>query len=372
MKKVKVQIGSPSTNSDILYTIDFYCIDPVVVIETEDEKIVGVPSTEFENFKKKGSYTKVYNISEELKDKKHYSYILLLFLKYKNIKFDDIIISVPEIFPVKEADFLIKSGMRVEIVEGSFYPERVSKSKKEIEFIKENSKRNSLIMREVYNILGESRVDNNKNLIYNGEILTSEYLQKFILKRFLDMEMMAESVIVAIGNQGCFPHEHGSGPIKANTSIIVDIFPRSRKNYYYSDMTRTFCKGKAIDDLKYIYNVVYDAQRMAMDKIYSGEDGNNIHQFIKTYFENKGFKTGIYNGILQGFFHGTGHGLGLDCHEYPYIGNRSCILPENSIVSVEPGLYYLDKGCVRIEDIVIVTKNGCENLIDFEKRLEIE
>jgi len=184
--------------------------------------------------------------------------------------------------------------------------------------------------------------------------------------------MISESVIVAIGDQGVFPHENGSGNIKANTSIIVDIFPRSRKNYYYSDMTRTFCKGKASDELKRIYNTVYDAQRMAMDKLHAREDGNKIHQFVKMYFENKGFKSGIQNGVLQGFFHGTGHGLGLDCHEYPYIGNKSCILPENSVVSVEPGLYYLGIGGVRIEDIVRVTENGIENLIDFDKKLEIE
>ncbi len=372
MIEVKLLIDSPFKNSDILYTLNYYCIDPVIVIETKNEKIVAVPSTEFENFKKKGSYSKVYNLSEVLRFTNFKSFLLILFLQEANIDKKNVIVKVPENFPIKEANFLIKNGIKLEIIEGSFYPERLSKNSKEIEYIKENSKKNCLVMQEVFEILANSTVNKDNILVYNNQILTSEYLQSYILKRLLDLEMTSDNVIVAIGDQGVFPHEYGSGPVFANTSIIVDIFPRSKKNYYYSDMTRTFCKGKASDDLKKIYNTVYDVQRMAMDKIHAREDGQKIHKFIQTYFENKGFYTGIKDGILQGFFHGTGHGLGLDCHEYPYIGNQNCILPENSIVSVEPGLYYVGLGSVRIEDIVLVTENGIENLIDFPKKLEIE
>ena len=372
MFEINLLIDSPAKNSNILYSTNYYCIDPIVVIETKNDKIVSIPSTEFENFKKKGNYSKIYNLSQELKNTTFKSYILFLFLKDNNINVKDIIVYVPEDFPVREADFLIKMGVKLEIKEGSFFQNRVSKNIQEINYIKENSKKNCLVMKEVYEILANSSINNNNVLVYDNQILTSEYLQNYILKRLLDLEMTSDNVIVAIGDQGVFPHEYGSGTIFANTSIIVDIFPRSRRNYYYSDMTRTFCKGKASDQLKKIYNTVYDAQRIAMEKIHAREDGQKIHQFVQTYFENKGFSTGIKDGILQGFFHGTGHGLGLDCHEYPYISNKSSILPENSIVSVEPGLYYLGIGGVRIEDIVLVTENGIENLIDFPKKLEIE
>ena len=74
---------------------------------------------------------------------------------------------------------------------------------------------------------------------------------------------------------------------------------------------------------------------------------------------------------MQGFFHGTGHGVGLDIHEPPRISRGRDILRAGQVVTVEPGLYYLDAGGVRIEDMVLVTKTGCKNLTRFPKILEL-
>jgi len=75
---------------------------------------------------------------------------------------------------------------------------------------------------------------------------------------------------------------------------------------------------------------------------------------------------------MQGFFHGTGHGLGLDIHEAPSFGQRNRnILRAGNVVTVEPGLYYAGMGGVRLEDVVIVTKTGCKNLVKIPKFLEV-
>jgi Xaa-Pro aminopeptidase len=76
-------------------------------------------------------------------------------------------------------------------------------------------------------------------------------------------------------------------------------------------------------------------------------------------------------GRMQGFFHGTGHGLGLDIHEPPRIALNDLVLQKGMVVTVEPGLYYLDGGGMRIEDTVMVTKRGHESLTRFSKFLEI-
>ena len=76
-------------------------------------------------------------------------------------------------------------------------------------------------------------------------------------------------------------------------------------------------------------------------------------------------------GRMQGFFHGTGHGVGLDIHEPPRVSSVSDILKERVVVTVEPGLYYLDSGGVRLEDMVVITKNGVRNLTEFPKVLEV-
>jgi Xaa-Pro aminopeptidase len=73
---------------------------------------------------------------------------------------------------------------------------------------------------------------------------------------------------------------------------------------------------------------------------------------------------------MVGFFHGTGHGVGLDIHEAPSVGSRDSILETGAVVTVEPGLYYFGVGGVRIEDMVLVTKNGCRNLTKFPKDLQ--
>jgi Xaa-Pro aminopeptidase len=90
------------------------------------------------------------------------------------------------------------------------------------------------------------------------------------------------------------------------------------------------------------------------------------------FFDENGYKTGVKAGRRQGFFHSTGHGLGLELHEEPArIGPRDFVLKAGNVVTVEPGLYYKDIGGVRIEDVVYVTKKGCEILSGYPKNLEI-
>ncbi len=375
MNNIKVIIDSSHKNSSLLYAADFYCIDTFIFIDTPEKKIGWLPSTELEKAKRYSKLTEIKNLTFELENlnkKKIYpclkSSLVIDWLNKNDIQE----IFVPENFPIIDADNLRKFGITVNPIQEPFYKSRVIKSKEEISYIKDNSKKNVTVMKEVYTIIGESSITNDNKLEYNGEILTSEFLQDYILKSFIDKNLSADAVIVSIGDQACFPHEYGTGELYANTSIIVDIFPRNRSNLYFTDMTRTFCKGKASEDLKKIYNTVYDAQRIALDKIYANVDGRTLHRIIQQYFIDKGFKTGVINGVLQGFFHGTGHGVGLDCHEFPFISVNGTKLPDNSIVTVEPGLYYLGKGAARIEDLVLVTKNGVENLTNYEKILEIE
>ena len=74
---------------------------------------------------------------------------------------------------------------------------------------------------------------------------------------------------------------------------------------------------------------------------------------------------------MEGFIHGVGHGFGLDIHEPPNIGRTSHRLKTNSVIAVEPGLYYFGVGAVRLEDIVVVHEQRCETITDFPEILEI-
>ena len=85
-----------------------------------------------------------------------------------------------------------------------------------------------------------------------------------------------------------------------------------------------------------------------------------------------GFVTEERGGKMVGYFHGTGHGLGLDIHEAPRIGKGGGELPEGTVVTVEPWLYYPDIGAIRLEYLVVVTADGYRNLTKFPKFLEVD
>ena len=136
-------------------------------------------------------------------------------------------------------------------------------------------------------------------------------------------------------------------------------------------MTRTVVRGKASKQVRAIYDTVHAGQEYAFARIRGGCDAQAIHHGIRDLFTQRGWPTRQVDGRHQGFFHGTGHGVGLDIHEPPSFGDRPSTLPAGAVVTVEPGLYYPGIGGVRLEDMVLVTEDGCENLTKAEKVLEI-
>jgi Xaa-Pro aminopeptidase len=176
---------------------------------------------------------------------------------------------------------------------------------------------------------------------------------------------------VACGNQGCDPHESGHGPLRAYTTIIIDIFPRDMKTGYFGDITRTVVRGRASEAVKKLYAAVERAQEIAFQKLRAGVNGKDVHDAVHKSFTDAGYKTGRVRGRMQGFFHGTGHGLGLEVHERPRVSVVSEALRAGHVVTVEPGLYYRGVGAVRLEDVAVVGERRSRNLTRFPKVLEI-
>ncbi len=93
-----------------------------------------------------------------------------------------------------------------------------------------------------------------------------------------------------------------------------------------------------------------------------------IHDIVCDFCESRGYGT-LRKGDKKGFIHSTGHGIGLDLHEAPLVGENEYELKRGNVITIEPGLYDPEVGGVRLEDIVVVRRNGCENITKFEKRL---
>ncbi len=184
-----------------------------------------------------------------------------------------------------------------------------------------------------------------------------------------------EGKIVAGGEQAVEPHERGHGPLKKGEAIVIDIFPRSKKTGYFADMTRTVCIGESPERLRKMYDAVVAAQDLAISMIKPGTYGKDIQKAVEDLFKDLGYETtgkGKEFTYAEGFVHAVGHGVGTSVHEEPRISRRADdVLAEGDVVTVEPGLYYKALGGIRMEDMVLVTKDGCKNLTRYERKFEI-
>lgn len=184
-----------------------------------------------------------------------------------------------------------------------------------------------------------------------------------------------EGSIVAAGTKSSEPHYEGEGTIEKGVPIVIDIFPRSKDSGFFADMSRTVCVGKATPELKKIYDTVLAAQKLAITMIRPGVKCSVIHLAVENYFVQAGYKTsgiGKEFPFARGFVHSLGHGVGKKIHERPVLSPKSeDVLVEGQVITIEPGLYFDEIGGVRIEDMLVVTKNGSENLTHFPHFFEI-
>ena len=195
----------------------------------------------------------------------------------------------------------------------------------------------------------------------DGRPLTSERVRHAIEIACLEKGAQARQTIVAGGEQACDPHCQGTGPLRPNELIVIDVFPRVARTGYFGDMTRTFLKGRASPQQRRLVNTVRQAQQKALETIKAGVTGGRIHAIVENHFKAAGYRTNRSNGRPEGFIHGTGHGLGLEIHEPPRLNRTGPRLKAGSVITVEPGLYYRGLGGCRIEDVGAGDKNRLPN-----------
>lgn len=205
-------------------------------------------------------------------------------------------------------------------------------------------------------------------------------LRRVIQKSFLDSGIAeAAPSIVSQGRDAGVPHNRGNDkePLRAGAPILIDIFPGEIGGGYYSDMTRTFCLGKAPEELKRAHEQVKEAFDEAMSTLKVGALCRSYQDAVCDVLEKHGHETPRSRaGTEEGYVHGLGHGVGLTIHEAPRLGGPASnteTLEPGMVITVEPGLYYPSRGIgMRIEDLVIVRDDGTfENATPVTYDLEI-
>lgn len=201
-------------------------------------------------------------------------------------------------------------------------------------------------------------------LLSNMRVGQTEKQIAAVLEFFM-LEMGSDGVsfetIAASGVNSACPHAVPTDkPVRDGEFLTLD-FGATYKGYH-SDMTRTVVFGKPTDEMKNIYNAVWGANSDAIKAVKAGISGKLVDSVARSTLDAWGYE--------EYFTHGLGHGVGLEIHEAPNLNSRSgTTLREGMIVTIEPGVYIPGRYGVRIEDMCVVTKDGCKIITETPKTL---
>ena len=365
-------VAASEHDPDMLYATRFFAPDPFIFLEERGKRTLVLSDLEIDRARKQAQADEFVSYSaleREVQGKQKkppaYEKVLSFFLRKRGVRSA----VVPASFPLGFAEELAASKIRLRTANGLFWPEREAKTDDELKQMRRALQITEAGMARGIEVLSASKPGAGKKLSWSGKTLTSEVLRAEIDSAILRAGGLPANTIVAGGDQACDPHERGFGPLKADSLIILDIFPRDAKTGYFGDMTRTVVRGKASEEQRRLWQTVREGQELALKKMKPGVDGLELHNEVKQLFTDRGFPTEVRNDRQVGFFHGTGHGLGLEIHEFPRF--QKTVFKVGQVLTVEPGLYYPGVGGARIEDVAVVTKSGNRLLSRFEKRLEI-
>ncbi|MFP4456831.1 MAG: M24 family metallopeptidase [Clostridia bacterium] len=238
-------------------------------------------------------------------------------------------------------------------------------------------KSSSNILRDMRSVKDQQEID----IIQEAQIIsekafvkTLESIKPGVTERDLSIELeyqmlllgaskLAFPNIVASGVRSSLPHGRATDKVIEYNDFITFDFGAYYKGYC-SDMTRTVVVGNYTEKQKKIYDIVLNAQLLALDYAKAGISGKELDQVARQYISDAGY--GEYFG------HGLGHGIGKVVHEAPSANQKSeDILKENQIISIEPGIYIPDWGGVRIEDLIVIKENNSINLNSLTKKLTV-
>ncbi len=266
------------------------------------------------------------------------------------------------------------AGVEAEIDRDLFRAERRHKSPEEAGFIEAAQKAAEAAVTEVVRQL--SQADIRDGVLWLEERpLTSERLYARAQLLLGEMGFSCPEMIVAGSPECAMPHYRGQGPIRAGAPVIIDIFPSGRASHYHGDLTRTVVVGEVPDEIRRMHAAALQALDAGIESIRAGVTGRDVHHAVCQVLVDRGYGTTTKGfegpeGVAK-MNHSTGHGVGLDVHEEPSLrGPNGEPLLEGDVVTVEPGLYLLGLGGVRIEDTGMVTSNGFANFTSLTRSLD--
>lgn len=243
----------------------------------------------------------------------------------------------------------ISPGVRLKKTGNIIEKVREIKDAKEISYLRKSQYINEQVLDEVLNYLKEGR--------------TEQEVEWFIIKaqRELGAQDYSFDPIVAFGSHSSIPHHQNTNrKLKKGHTVLIDMGVKYK--HYCSDMTRTFFTAKPTDKQVEVYETVLAAQENAINALKHNAYVSNVVAAAMKPIIEKDYE--------ENFQHALGHGVGLNIHELPNLGiEKPYRLKENMITTIEPGIYLPKNFGVRIEDMLIITRTGAQNLTRAPKQL---
>ena len=268
--------------------------------------------------------------------------------------------------PLIFVDCARQAGIAVECEPDRWVDERRQKTPEEIAHLREAQRVTEGAIQLACRLIARASARADGVLMHDCAPLTSERVRAAVDHWLLDQGYVNPMSIIAGGPGAADCHFYGFGELRTSQPVIVDIFPRDRASKYNGDCTRTVVHGDIPDEVVRMHAAVRAAKAAAEKVIKVGVTGEAVHRATIASMLASGYAFGLPKADSPASYcamtHGTGHGIGIDVHEPPLLDIKGPALLAGEALTVEPGLYRQDLGGVRIEDMVIVTQDGCENL----------
>jgi Xaa-Pro aminopeptidase len=281
---------------------------------------------------------------------------------------------VSPFLPAAAYESLRSSGLELEIDHRLFLDERRRKTTEEADAIRAAQAAAEAACVEVIGYLAAAKVEPDGMLWLDGRPLTSERLMARAQAALNEIGYTASEMIVAGSPDCALPHFRGAGPIRADGPVIIDVFPRGRTSHYHGDLTRTVVPGHATGEVRRMHDACTEALDLAIGRLTAGANQRQVHHAVCQALVARGYGTSTdgFGGDPDGprMIHSTGHGVGLQVHEAPHLRDLDGELRAGDVVSVEPGLYRVGLGGVRVEDTGLVTVRGFTNFSALPRSLD--
>jgi Xaa-Pro aminopeptidase len=364
-----VLIPTGDADADFIYATGFPVETGVYIQFAKGDEVLVVSPLEIDRAR---TQSKVAQVVEDREVYAHRSWARLAARMLRERGLEEARVS-PRLHAVHLED-LRAEGIAAVVDRDLFLAERRHKSAAEADAIHASQQAAEAAVVEVVRQLAGADIKDGV-LWANGGALTSEHLYARAQLVLGEMGFTCPEMIVAGSPESALPHFRGQGPIRAGAPVIIDIFPVGRSSHYHGDLTRTVVVGEIPEEFQRMHAAALQALDAGVESIRAGVRAKDVHLAVCQVLVDRGYGTTSVGfegpeGVAK-MNHSTGHGVGLDVHEEPSLRQTNDEpLHEGDVVTVEPGLYKVGLGGVRIEDAGMVTASGFHNFTTITRSLD--